>query len=62
MMKTVSLLLQQVEGLLRSEGVAGLLGVLRELERCRGFDVAAVGSDAEGVGACLGEPLTARLA
>ena len=54
MMKTVSLLLQQVEGLLGSEGVAGLLGVLREFERCRGFDVAAVGSDAEGVGASLG--------
>ena len=61
MMKTVSLLLQQVEGLLRSEGVSGLLSVLGNLQLGGSGNVAAAGADAEGVGAGLGEPLAACL-
>ena len=55
------LLLQEVEGLLGSEGVGGLLGVFGNLQLGADGDVAAVGADVEGVGACLGEPLAACL-
>ena len=56
-----ALLLQQVEGLLGGEGIGGLLGIFGNLQLGGGSDVAAAGADAEGVGACLGEPLAACL-
>ena len=55
----MSLLLQKIQRLLGSEGVGGLLGVLSEFQSGSGGDVTAAVADAEGVGAGLGEPLTA---
>ena len=56
-----ALLLQQVEGLLGGEGIGGLLGIFGNLQLGGGSNVTAAGADAEGVGACLGEPLAACL-
>ena len=53
--------MHQIEFLFRSEGVGGLLRVFCEFQLGFGSDVAAVVADAEGIGASLGEPLTASL-
>ena len=53
--------MHQVELLFRGEGVGGLLRIFCEFQLGSGSDVAAAVADTEGVGACLGEPLTASL-
>ena len=53
--------MHQIELLFRSEGVGGLLRIFSEFQLGSGSDVTTAVADAEGVGACLGEPLTASL-
>ena len=47
--------------MLRAQGIAGLFGVLTYLHGYRVPDVAARGTNAEGVGAGLSEPLAVGL-